>query len=141
MLKSLDHETGEILEGVAVWISPKVRGPYGRKWFMQSQDAVLLLAQDKELAGQPTRVLLYLLARLDFENFIYVKQTDIAEALEITAPRVSTAIAILTSKGILLRGPKVGHSFAWRLNPNFGWKGKVTNLKVVNRARSTALPA
>jgi len=108
---------------------------------MQSQDAVLLLAQDKELAGQPTRVLLYLLARLDFENFIYVKQTDIAEALEIKPPRVSAAIAILTSKGILLRGPKIGHSFAWRLNPNFGWKGKVTNLKVVNRARSTALPA
>lgn len=100
---------------------------------MQSQDAILSLAQDKELAGRPTRVLLYLLARLDFENFIYVPQVDIAQALQISPPHISTAIRLLEDKGILLRGPRIGRSFGWRLNPNFGWKGKVRHLHEARR--------
>ncbi len=28
-----------------------------------------------------------------------------------------------------MRGPKVGRSYAFMLNPNFGWKGKVKNLE------------
>jgi hypothetical protein len=134
-LRSIDETTGEILDGVAVWVGPKVRSPYGKGWYMQSQDAVLALAQDKELAGRPTRVLLYLLARLDYENFIHIPQVDIAEALELQPPHVSSAIKLLEEKGILVRGPKVGRSFGWRLNPHFGWKGKVRHLHAVREAR------
>jgi len=140
MLRSVDERTGELLDGVAVWVGPKIRSPYGRSWFMQSQDAILALAQDKELAGRPTRVLLYLLARLDFENFIHVPQVDIAQALELRASNVSKAIQLLEGKGILIRGPKVGRSFGWRLNPNFGWKGKVRHLHDARRPRISRTP-
>lgn len=133
VLRSVDERTGEIMDGVAVWVGPKIKSPYGRSWFMQSQDAILTLAQDKELAGRPTRVLLYLLARLDFENFIHVPQVEIGQALELRAPHVSTAVRLLEDKGILIRGPKVGRSFGWRLNPNFGWKGKVRHLRDARR--------
>ena len=37
-------------------------------------------------------------------------------------------INLLEKKEIILRGPKVGRSYAFRLNPYFGWKGKVKNL-------------
>ena len=36
---------------------------------------------------------------------------------------------VLEDKQIILRGPKVGRSYAFMLNPEFGWKGKVTNLE------------
>ncbi len=31
--------------------------------------------------------------------------------------------------GSMPKGPKVGLSYAFRLNPHFGWKGKVKNLE------------
>lgn len=94
---------------------------------MTSQDAVLALAQDKDLAGRPTRVLLYMLARLDFENFILVPQSEVASALQLDRGNVSKALKLLEAKGILHRGPKLAQSYGWRLNANFGWKGKVRN--------------
>lgn len=130
-IRSVDTSTGEILDGVAVWVGPKVRSPYGQRWYMQSQDAVLALATDKELAGRPLRVLLYLLARLDFENYIQVPQADISRALELHKSDVTRAVQLLEERGIIIRGPKVGRSYAWRLNPTYGWKGKARNLRVI----------
>jgi hypothetical protein len=138
-LGTVDLDTGEMLEGgVAVWVGAKVKSHYGRRWYMQSQEAVEALAKDKDLAGRPTRVLLFLLSRLDFENYVHLPQTEIMAALDLHAPDVSKAMALLQKKGILVRGPRVGHSFGYRLNPNFGWKGKVKNL---NEERTRRLRA
>lgn len=98
-----------------------------------SQDPLLQIAKDKELAGRPMRVLVYLLARLDFENYIQVPQAEIAEALELYKPDVSKAVSLLETKEILIRGPKVGRSFAFRLNPAYGWKGKTKNARDVQQ--------
>lgn len=122
---SVDSGTGEVLEGVPVWVGRKTAftGLYGREWFVMAQDALLKLATDKDLTIEPKNVLLYLMARLDFENFIQVPQTEICEALGMKKPNVSRAAKLLVEKGIIIRGPKVGHSCSWRLNPNFGYKG------------------
>jgi DNA-binding transcriptional ArsR family regulator len=94
---------------------------------------LLALAQDPDLKGEALKVLLYLAARLDFDNWIQVAQTEIAEALGMRKPHVSRAIKLLESKGIVIRGPKVGQSYSWRLNPKYGYKGnprgKVYRLK------------
>ena len=84
-----------------------------------SQGAFQLIAADRELTLEPKNVLLYLFSRLDFDNFIQVPQFEIAEALKMDKAKVSKAIKILVEKGILIRGPKVGHSYAFRLNPNW----------------------
>ena len=68
------------------------------------------------------------MSRLDFENWIQIAQSEIGEKLDMRKQNVSIAISLLESKGILLRGSKVGRSYAFRLNPYFGWKGKVKNL-------------
>jgi hypothetical protein len=122
---SVDAETGEILEGVPVWVGRKTAftGLYGRQWFIMAQDAWLALAKDKELTLAPKNVLLYLLSQLDFENFIQVQQVDIAKALEMDKAKVSKAIKLLLEKGVLIRGPKLARSSSFRLNPNFGYKG------------------
>lgn len=100
---------------------------------MNSQEALELLATDKDLKGETYRVLLLLLSRLDFENWIQVTQTEISEKLEMKKPNVSKAISILEDKSIILRGPKIGRTYAFRLNPYYGWKGKVRNLNDYRR--------
>lgn len=132
-LRTIDVETGELVHGTAVWFGPKISSPYGRRWYMQSQEALEALAADKELAGRPTRVLLYLLSRLDFENFIAVPQGQIGNALDLHKSDVSKAVRLLISKGILIEGPRAGGALALRLNPHWGWKGKVRHLRDATR--------
>jgi hypothetical protein len=72
-----------------------------------------------------------LLGRLDFENWIHIPQRELAETLRMQYQNVSRAIRLLERKGILLRGHKLGKSYGYRLNPYYGWKGKVHQL---NRA-------
>ena len=126
-IASFDQDTGEILEGVVVYCGVK-HNPYSTGWVMNSQEAMRLLATDKDLKGETYRVLLLLLSLLDFENWIQVTQKEISETLEMRKSQVSRAIAVLEEKGIILKGAKVGRSYAFRLNPYFGWKGQVRNL-------------
>ena len=124
---SVDQKTGEILDGIIVYCTVK-KNPYAKGWVMNSQEALELLASDKDLTKESLRILMFLMARLDFENWIQVTQNEIASKLDINKGNVSKAISLLESKEILVRGPKVGRSYAFRLNPDFGWKGKVKNL-------------
>lgn len=126
-IASVDQDTGEVLDGVVVYCGVK-HNPYSKGWVMNSQEALELLATDKDLTGENYRVLLLLLSRLDFENWIQITQSEIVEKLDMKKQNVSRAILLLEEKGIILRGPKVGRSYAFRLNPYFGWKGKVRNL-------------
>ena len=126
-IASFDQDTGEILNGVLVYCGVK-QDPYSTGWVMNSQEALKLLAIDKDLKGETYRVLLLLVSQLDFENWIQITQKEIAETLEIKKQNVSKAILLLEEKEIIFRGPKVGRAYAFRLNPYFGWKGKVKNL-------------
>src|SRR5918992_5116477 len=77
----VDLETGELLKGFATWTEVKY-SPYSGGWFMQSQEALVSLAQDREVTGECYRVLFILLGEgLRFENYIYIPQTEIAQKL------------------------------------------------------------
>ena len=131
-IASFDQDTGEILKGVIVYCGVK-QNPYSKGWIMNSQEALRILATDKELKGETYRVLLLLLSLLDFENWIQVTQKEISETLEMRKSQVSRAVNVLEKKEIVLKGPKVGRSYAFRLNPHFGWKGDVKNLNDYRR--------
>ncbi|MDD9849746.1 hypothetical protein BZG30_31430, partial [Escherichia coli] len=72
-------------------------------------------------------VFMALLADLDYENYIQVAQIDIADALKMQKTNVSRAIKNLIDFGIIIEGPRIGRSKTYRLNPQFGWKGTVSN--------------
>ena len=131
-IASFDQDTGEILRGVIVYCGVK-QNPYSTGWVMNSQEALELLASDKDLTKESLRVLMFLMARLDFENWIRITQKEISEKLGIKKSNISKAVLLLEEKGIILRGPKLGRSSAFRLNPYFGWKGKVKNLEEYRR--------
>ena len=129
----VDKYTGEEF-GFPVIVGRK-RNPYGKGWVMNSQEALEIVAKDKDIKGETYRVLFFICARLDFENWVQLSVTEIANELDLKQPSVSRAMKVLEDKQIILRGPKVGRSYAFMLNPEFGWKGKVKNLEDYRRQR------
>ncbi|MEB0775664.1 helix-turn-helix transcriptional regulator, partial [Citrobacter portucalensis] len=122
----VDLETGEDLGGFVAVIRPKQKSSFQRH-FTMNQAALITIAN--ELNHDQMRVLMALLADLDYENYIQVAQIDIAEALRMQKTHVSRAIKNLIEFGIIIEGPKIGRSKTYRLNPQFGWKGTVSNHK------------
>jgi hypothetical protein len=137
----IDLETGEILsEEKYVFLAVPVRQKIKEDWFMAFQDAFESLAKDKELWGQTTAILHYFMSRLSFENYIAVEQTAIAKDLGIEKTRVSESIKKLVNKGIIEKGPKIGKTWSYKLNPYYGWKGRVKNLKEERTRRLKVVP-
>ncbi len=126
-IEQVNKQTGEVMQGCMVWIPhrPKVT----ERWFMAFQDSFEEIAKDPDMTGENYKVLFYLYSKLDFENFIQQSQKEIAEGLGMKKENVSRAMRLLTSKQIVLEGPRVGKSKCYRLNPNYGWKGKVKTLQ------------
>ena len=122
----VDKYTGEDFGFPVVY--GRKRNPYGNGWVMNSQDAATLLAKDKDIKGETHRVLWLIIGILDFENWVQLSVTEIAKELKMHRPDVSKAMKVLEQKEVILRGPKLGRSYAFMLNPDFGWKGKVKNL-------------
>jgi hypothetical protein len=136
-----DQETGELLEGVAVWIGRRLASPYGRQWMQVNQDALAEIAADRDIGLEAWRVFAYLNARLDFENLIVVPQGEIVAALSMKRSSISRAVKLLADKQIILRGPKIGSVNSYRLNPHYGWKGKVQNLTKARQKRLQVVAA
>lgn len=125
-LGTIDLDTGEIVDGLNVNIPTKKTGfqlLYGWNFCLMAQNGMMKIAEDKDLTGEALRVFLYAVSRLDFENFLRLKQDEIAQGLGMQKTNVSRAMKLLESKGILQRGPKVAQSYTWRMNPNYGFKG------------------
>jgi DNA-binding transcriptional regulator GbsR (MarR family) len=129
----VDKYTGEEY-GFPVIIGRK-KNPYSKGWVMNSQEALEIVAKDKDIKGETYRVLFFICARLDFENWVQISVTEIANELDLKQPSVSRAMKVLETKEIILRGPKVGRCYAFMLNPEFGWKGKVKNLDEYRKER------
>ncbi|PZO93326.1 MAG: hypothetical protein DI617_08900 [Streptococcus pyogenes] len=121
----VDGDTGEQIEGYVAILQPKTKNGFER-WMSMSQQAFETLAMSN-LTGETYRVLLQLLAVLDYENWIRVSSSEIAATLKMKTPNVSRATKKLVDQGVLIPGPKVGCSHTYRLNPSYGWKGSAKN--------------
>ncbi len=122
----IDATTGELVPAVIL-----VRKSWkGERFFVGFQEAFAYIAKEK-IGSEAKDVFLFLLSRLDFENYIFVPQVEIAKELDMQRANVSRAISVLVERGILLEGPKVSRSRTFRLNHTYGWKGKLSNLKVL----------
>ncbi len=96
---AVDRRTGEILDGVPVLCGVK-RNPYSGGWVMNNQEALQIIAKDKDIKWETYRVLIYILSILDFENWIQMPLSEIAKELDMQRPCISRAIKILESKEI-----------------------------------------
>ena len=119
----LDRDTGEVIdEGNLVYVPKKIRIKEG--WFMAMQDGLEMLAR-KPVRGESMRVLLYLMSKMDFENYVRPTVGEIAEALGMKKQNASRAIKELRERQIVIDG---AHG-SMRLESSYGWRGKVRTLR------------
>lgn len=83
-----------------------------------NQNALDLLAAN--LNGSEFRVLMTLLKQLDYNNLIQIQQNEIGVLLDMKKQNVNRAINKLIKIEVILKGPRIGKSCSYRLNPNFG---------------------
>ena len=93
------------------------------------QDSLIKIAKDKEFTSSAKTVLFFLMGNLEFENYMLLRQVDIARELELDKSDVSKAMKFLINKEILLK-VKEGTTTAYKLNSDYGWKGKVSNMEI-----------
>jgi|SRR5699024_4898428 len=121
MLYANVNGDGEI-ESLTVPYKP-YRSKLGKGWFAMYQEAMEYLAVSN-LKNEQYRVLMYLFSKLDFDNFINISQTEMAESLKMSRPSASRSMKALEELDILRKGPKIGNGNTYRLNPLFAHKGK-----------------
>jgi hypothetical protein len=123
-LATLDLDTGEVTPGLSIHVPIKIRvGDH----IAVMQEAAIAVALDREITPTALRVLKFLEGMLDYENAIRIVQADIADAMGLRRPHVSTAIKLLLDKGIIEKINSPSLKPVFRLNPNYGWRGKHGN--------------
>ena len=126
-IEQVDRRSGEVLQGCVMWVPERPKLKEG--WVMTFQDSLEAIAKDPDLTGEHFRVFMYLCSKLSFENWIHQSQKEIAEALGLKKQNVSRAVRLLTEKKIVLVEIKnTSSARCYRLNPTYGWRGKVKNL-------------
>jgi len=127
--EAVNQVTGEVvplapLEGKRRWSEPHV-------WLFQ--DTIRRLAEDRTFGQQSTRVLLYLLSVLDWDNWLVVPHTAMGAALGLQAPNVSRAMADLIHRKVIEQGTPPSPRNAYRLNSAYAYKGSFARLRVRRR--------
>lgn len=113
---------GEDNEVKAYLVKPR-KNSLGVNWVAMYQTALEWLAT-ANLQNQEYRVLMYLMSKLDFENYLRITQKSVAEALKMKQPAVSRAIKGLLDHDVIITGPQSGTAKTYRLNPRMAYKGK-----------------
>lgn len=130
-IANIVNEDGEIEQWAMVPLKRKV---IAGGFFMAIQEGFIWISQLEGIKLQEMRVLLYIMGKLDFENYINISQKQVAEALGMKKQNVSAVFKTLEKYGIIHKGPKVGLSWTYRLDPNFGYKGKARNMQKLQNA-------
>lgn len=96
-------------------------------WCMIFQQAVGALGVDKSITARSKEILLYIIGQMDFENWVMIEHTTIAEKFEMQRPNASRCIKELLTRGYLEQGPKLGRINSYKVNLQLVWKGKAIN--------------
>lgn len=129
-IANIVDKNGEIEQWAVV---PMKKKHISGGFFMAMQEGFIYLAT-LGLEGRTKDVLFYIMGKLDFENYINLSQKDVSNALGMKKANVSSAFKELETYGIVHKGPKVGLSWTYRLDPSFGYKGKAKNISKTQSA-------
>jgi len=105
-----------------------------KDFFFMFQQSLKLIASCEELNGTDLKVFMFLLSELDFENYIRVTQKRIVEHTKIKQQHVSTALTKLTKLNIIEK-VTLDNLKAYRLNPSYAWKGKISSFQKDEKER------
>ena len=129
-ITQFDPETGEF-EWFAR-INPKHKIT-GGAWMDTFQDSLMWMAK-QDLTGEQWKVFAAMGSKMDYNNYIRISQTDLADSLNMKQPQIARAIKKLIELDIIAEGPRAGLSKTYILNPNIGMKGKQKKQKIIDYA-------
>ena len=116
-LTVVNEETGEV-EGQF----PLRNRNLGKGWFAMFQDPSCWIAEQR-LSGEQLSVLLYLLGKMDYDNYIRVPRKSVAEKLNMKPVNVSRAMKTLKDMNIIVEAEREGINKTYRFNPYVAHKG------------------
>ena len=129
VLKTLNTATGELMDGLSVYIPPKQRNGF-QGWLAMNQEALKDLARavvDGRLHGRDRAVLDMLAANVGYENTIAVPQAVLAAELGMDRGNFNRSMKRLLEFGAIDKGGKIGRVNCYRLSPAYGWRGSAKN--------------
>ncbi len=115
-----DLETGELFDLAVVAVPRPTHRQFGV--FTMITNEVVDRASDN-LSSEDFRLLMRLVTRMDDRNYLFLDLTAFAAEIKRGRVYTSRAIARLVDLGALQRGPRVGRSWTYRLDPWLGWRG------------------
>lgn len=123
-IANVDVETGEVMDGLVAYITPKRHNAFNG-WLAMAQTALQTLAKS-DLRGVDLKVLLLCLSKLNWDNGIPINQSEMAVELAIAPSHFNRSLKRLIDFGVVERRVDKGVKL-YRLNPHFGWKGSAKN--------------
>ncbi len=119
----IGKKSGKQYKGLAVPI--KAKFPDSINYTFMFEHGLKYLAKLR-LRGTELCVLLDMISRLEYDNWIRVSQATIAEDLGLKRQHISIAIKKLVEEKIILReaDPSDRRRLIYRLNPSLGWRGE-----------------
>jgi predicted transcriptional regulator len=122
-VEQVDCSTGEVQRGVNVFIPDKrkLRGGF----MLLDLEGMERLVMDRDIDLADWRVLGTIMRRLEYENWLYITQQEIANEIGMKRQNVTRSIKKLTEKAIIVKERKSGRSNCYRLNAFYGWKGRI----------------
>lgn len=93
---------------------------------MLNTAAMLDIAEQKH-SGYTLRVLIALLAALDYENWLAMKQSALAARIGMSPAHFSRGMRKLIEAGIVLKNTNPTATRVYRLNPEYVWRGTGVN--------------
>jgi DNA-binding MarR family transcriptional regulator len=102
---------------------------------MAFQDGLIEIA-NLGLSGEQLKVFIYLLAILDFENYIRATQREIANELGMQTPNVSRTFKVLAEHKIII---KDNDSQLYRMNTLYAFRGKAKNIEKTDTEIETSM--
>jgi hypothetical protein len=104
------------------------------------QRASMGVALEGDMTLTAHRVLRYLEGVLGYENALPIVQKGVADDLNLHRQQVNLAFQLLLSKGIIEKIEEPALRPVYRMNPNYGWRGKHTKWrKEIGKAQPLAL--
>ena len=138
-LGTVDLATGELIEGVFAFSPARSQSPHiqalDEPHLVMFQAGLKSVATDKHFKGQDLRILIYLVGVIGFENeWRRLNQSDIGKTLGMRRSHVNRSVQKLVRAGIVVRGTRLGSGHVYRMNPHFGYRGKLLMLDDARRA-------
>ena len=107
---------------VSGYQTQRTRNALGRGWAATVMSGMEWMCQ-QDITGEQWRVWAFLMSRLDFDNWLRIKQKDICETVGLKQANVSRALSRLVELDIIAKGPMAGRYNTYRLNPRIAHRG------------------